>query len=304
MHPLFNRIVLAVLLVPSLQLVARADESGIVAGSESGKPGAKANPTVPAPNAIGLAPRFHPEAQATRSSGLASLDATVQGILRANAQGLQLDVHGILVTLTVGQPSSEFASLLNQGVVVHGRLNIAESVGKSPSWTCAISKIMPAPSTEPNTTPSKPASLQHARPEVGDAKNDDKDGNNIFPLVEGIRQSGEAIVAYRPGRSEQAKAVCVKAGLIIKETYGPGHFLVCRWEKGLELEPVIKTLLASSAIEYVEPNGKQYTVGSANTAPAAGAPQKFAPRSSPAAPTSPPPSAPTSPSVQPAVEKK
>jgi subtilisin family serine protease len=73
-------------------------------------------------------------------------------------------------------------------------------------------------------------------------------------MVAGLKGEHEAIVGYAPGRLARAIALCEKLGLICKETYGIGEFLICSWPAGTDLKAATDALLADPSIRYLEPN--------------------------------------------------
>lgn len=200
-------------------------------------------PQPPASDASAVGPAENGKASPDGDEGN-SLNVSLDGTLFRTAEGIAVDVRGTHVFLDLHQsktPLSSLPPLFNRTVQVRGSLR--PLAGKPGKWICdaqTISFLRP---------------VQDAVKPVG---NSDVASPFTKPtnLAQRIRESGEAIVAYKPGRIDQAKAICLKEGLKIVEVYGPGHFLVCKWDKGVNVDSAVAHLQADNAIEYVEPNSR------------------------------------------------
>jgi hypothetical protein len=79
-------------------------------------------------------------------------------------------------------------------------------------------------------------------------------GDGPEPLIARLREAREALVAYQPGRFEEAERVCKDNGLSIVRTNGTAGYFVCHWPTGIDLHRVAGALNQSPAVRYVVPN--------------------------------------------------
>ena len=134
--------------------------------------------------------------------------------------------------------------LVGKRVAIEGKLewSSSERTPLGPGWICVTRSIVDASQRDiqKGTLPMKGAPRTFGRQE----------------LIERVRSSGEMLVVYRDGRADEATELCKRLGLQIKSTHGAGRLFVCRWPVGVNVEKAIDSLLASPAIQRIEPNAK------------------------------------------------
>lgn len=155
----------------------------------------------------------------------------LRGVLRPQAdRGFSVSVKGLVFELGFDAASNteRVAKVFaGKAVVVKGALEAGKAGDKSPAFVVKVTTL----------TPDDGGKVDAAK-----------------DLVDQLKQTSEALVGYKVGRSDEAIALCKALGLEVVEVYGGGQLLLCRWSDKVDVKAAVAKLKESRAVEYVVPN--------------------------------------------------